>query len=284
MNKADEYLLNDLIRLYREGTLDANPRPKYKDGEPAYTLGVNHVIRTYDLTHEFPITSARKMAWKTAIKEIFWIYQDQTSDLSTLENKYNNHVWNDWNIGNGTIGQRYGATVKKYDLMNKLLYGLKNNPFGRRHIIDLYQYTDLNETDGLEPCAFLTIWNVRKEDHLYLDMTLVQRSGDMLVASGAGGFNEIQYAALQLMVAKHCGYKPGIFTHFIANEHIYNRHDKNANQMFDTLMGMKNDTHSTSPMIRLETDKTNFYTFDIEDFKIYNYEPYIRDMKFEIGI
>ena len=81
--------------------------------------------------------------------------------------------WRDWEVDNtNTIGQRYGATVKKYDLMNKLLDGLTNEPYTRRHIIDLYQYADFEETAGLHPCAFLTVWSARGE---YLDMTLHQR-------------------------------------------------------------------------------------------------------------
>ena len=129
--------------------------------------------------------------------------------------------WNDWDIGDGTIGQRYGATVSRYDLINHLIKDIQNDPYGRRKIVSLWQETDLHETAGLAPCAFLTIWNVREE---YLDMVLIQRSGDMLTASGPGGINEIQYAALLMMIARHTGYKPGVFSHLVANEQIYDRH------------------------------------------------------------
>jgi thymidylate synthase len=50
---------------------------------------------------------------------------------------------------------------------DRLLDGLKNEPYTRRHIIDLYQYADFEETPGLNPCAFLTVWSVRDE---YLDV------------------------------------------------------------------------------------------------------------------
>ena len=64
--------------------------------------------------------------------------------------------------------------------------------------MNLWQKKDLKETDGLLPCAFLTMWSVRKNlaGKNFLDMTLIQRSGDMLAASGGGGVNEVQYAAL----------------------------------------------------------------------------------------
>lgn len=136
--------------------------------------------------------------------------------------------WDPWDIGDGTIGQRYGATVKRYGLIRKLLDDIKKDPYGRRKVVSLWQETDLRETPGLAPCAFLTIWNVRGE---YLDMCMVQRSGDMLTASGAGGLNEIQYAALLMMVACATEYKPGVFTHFVANEQIYDRHMDNAHEM-----------------------------------------------------
>ena len=47
-----------------------------------------------------------------------------------------------------------GATVKKYNMMRNLIADIKSNPYGRRHIMSLWQESDFNETDGLMPCAF----------------------------------------------------------------------------------------------------------------------------------
>ena len=214
MTTADVYMNQMIHRIFDEGYKDENPRPHYADGTPAYTISVNHTVRRYDLSRDFPICTLRPMAWKTGIREIFTIYQKPTNEIAKMEEMGVNW-WGDWDIGDGTIGQRYGATVSRYDLINKLIKDIENDPYGRRKIVSLWQETDLAETAGLAPCAFLTIWNVRGE---YLDMMLVQRSGDMLTASGPGGINEIQYAALQMMIARHTGYKPGMFTHVVANE------------------------------------------------------------------
>lgn len=176
MTRADLLLVNDIRNILANGTKDENPRPKYEDGTPAYTYFVNHVVRTYNLQTEFPICTLRPIAWKSAIREIFTIYQKPTNVISEMEDM-GVRWWNDWNIGDGTIGHRYGYTVKKYDLINNLINDIKTNPYGRRKIISLWQENDLRETDGLAPCAFLTIWNVRGE---YLDMCLIQRSGDMI--------------------------------------------------------------------------------------------------------
>lgn len=285
MNKADNYMKEAIDKILEEGYLDENPRPKYKDGTPAHTLSINHVTRTYDLTKgEFPICTLRPMAWKTAIKEIFAIYQKPTNVISEMEEMGVNW-WNEWDIGDGTIGQRYGGTVSRYDLIKNLIEDIQKDPYGRRKVVSLWQETDLRETPGLAPCAFLTIWNVRGG---YLDMCMIQRSGDMLTASGPGGINEIQYAALLMMIARHCGYKPGVFTHFVANEQIYDRHLLAANEMKrryawnlkheDVLAGF------IKPRLELDILKKNFYDITIDDFVMKNYNPTKPQLKLELGI
>ena len=284
INLADEYFKNIASNILSSGYMDENPRPKYKDGTPAHTKSINQVVRQYNLLlNEYPIMTLRPQAWKSAIKEILWIYQDKSNNLSLLRDKYNIHYWDDWDIGDGTIAARYGETVRRYNLIDKLIDGLKNDPFGRRHIMSLWQEDDF-KTPGLNPCAFLTMWNVRKMgDAYFIDMTLVQRSGDMCCASGPGGINEIQYCALMLMICKVLGYQPGIFMHIVQNEQIYDRHFENA------LIMINRKTLSTTPKLILDTDKTNFYDFTINDFKMENYPiKEINDidsqLSFELGI
>lgn len=299
MTKAD-YLMEDMIiRIQKEGFKDVNPRPKYADGTPAHTISVNHTFRSYNLQEEFPICTLRPQAWKTGIKEIFTIYQKPTNNLEEMR-EMGVGWWDEWDIGDGTIGQRYGATVKRYDLINKLIEDIKNDPYGRRKIVSLWQETDLAETPGLAPCAFQTIWNVRGE---YLDMLLVQRSGDMLTASGPGGINEIQYAALLMMIARHTGYKPGVFSHIVANEQIYDRHLDAANQMRSRFSAKEADEfefwclddcpedqeywekwRANQPKLILNPEKTNFFEMTIDDFTMENYDPIKPQLKLELGI
>ena len=296
MTKADKYMHHDIIQILKYGYKDENPRPHYADGTPAHTLSVNHVLRKYDLSAgEFPICTLRPMAWKTGIKEIFTIYQKPTNNLKQM-NEMGVDWWNNWNIGDGTIGQRYGATVSRYDLINNLIKDIQNDPYGRRKVVSLWQETDLHETAGLAPCAFLTIWNVRGK---YLDMAMIQRSGDMLTASGAGGINEIQYAALLMMIARHTGYEPGIFTHFVANEQIYDRHIEAAEEMLERCYSIgiqeneawdykqyvdKNESLFQGPKLILNPEKSDFYDFTIDDFTLENYSPIKPQLKLELGI
>lgn len=258
MNKADKYFIENLNEILYNGTWDENPRPRYKDGVLAHSKFITQVFEKYDLSKgEFPITTLRNTAIKTGIREILWIYQKQSNSLLEAREMGINW-WDNWDIGDGTIGQRYGATVKKYNLIDELLNNLKNDPFSRRHIIDLYQYDDLRETKGLFPCAYKTTWSVRNVNgDYYLDMTLDQRSSDFIVANF---INKTQYVAFQMMVASHLGYKVGFFCHFVQNLHIYDRHLDAVKEL------LEKKPLNIQP--RIEISENNFYGFDVSDFII----------------
>jgi len=276
MNKADQYYINNLNKIIKEGSWDENPRPKYSDGSPAYSKFITQVFEEYDISKgEFPITTLRNTAIKTGINEILWIYQKQSNSLS-IANEMGINWWNEWNIGDDTIGQRYGATIKRYNLINKLLYSLKNDPFSRRHIINLYQENDLAETKGLYPCAYETIWSVRTGNNInYLDLTLIQRSNDYIMS---GYINKIQYVALQMMIASHLGYSVGKFCHLVQNLHVYDRH-------FEAIYEISNRIPvKIKPKLILKENK-NFYDFTINDFEIKNIKGIEKlNIKLELAI
>ena len=261
MIKADRFFIDNLNEILNNGYWDENSRPKYADGVEAKSKFITQVFEKYDISkNEFPITTLRNTAIKTGIKEILWIYQQQSNSLD-IAHKLGINWWDEWDIGNATIGNRYGYTVNKYNLMNDLLKGLADNPFGRRHILNLYQYADLSETKGLYPCAYETLWSARKTDNeIYLDVTLVQRSSDYLVANY---INKTQYVALMLMVCSHLRYKPGIFGHFVQNLHIYDRHFEAVNEL------LAKEPLEVEPTIRLIKNKS-FSEFTVEDFIITN--------------
>ncbi len=271
---ADVYHKRCIKEILSNGCYDKDPRPKYKDGTPAFSKFITHHNETYDISkNEFPIITLRQISIKNAIKEILWIYQDQTSNLDILKNKYNIHWWDEWESKSHprTIGIRYGETVKRYDLINKLLDGIHNDPYGRRHIINLWQEKDFDESDGLKPCAFQSLFSVRDE---FLDLMLIQRSSDLLVASS---INCIQYVALQMMIARSCNLKPGKFTRIVNNLHIYDRHFESAKIILERTLGEQ-------PILKLDTNKNGFYDFTIDDFTIENYRFQSPQIKFEIAI
>ena len=279
MTKADTIFKENIRKIMEEGVWSEQARPKYKDGRTANSKYITGAFMEFDLSKgEFPITTLRPIAIKSAIKEMLWIYQDQSNSLDVLEEKYNVHYWNDWEVGDSrTIGQRYGAVVKKHDITNKILKQLEANPWNRRNIISLWDYDAFEETDGLLPCAFQTMFDVRRvEGEIYLDATLTQRSNDMLVAHH---INAMQYVALQMMIAKHFGWKVGKFFYFINNLHIY---DNQFEQAEELLRREPSDCH---PRLVLNVpDETNFFDIKPEDFELVDYDPVKPQLKFDLAI
>jgi len=101
----------------------------------------------------------------------------------------------------------------------------------------------------------------------------------MLVASGAGHSNEIQYAAFLMMVANSLGYKPGVFTHVTANEQIYDRHLDNAEEILSRTPSEK------TPVLKLNRQKgCDVHSYMIEDFEMVDYEPIPDQLTFDLGI
>lgn len=279
MTLADTIFKENIKKIMEQGVFSENARPRYKNGNVANSKYITGSFTEYDLSKgEFPITTLRPIAIKSAIKEVLWIYQDQSNSLELLNDKYNVHYWNDWEVGDtGTIGQRYGAVVKKHDIINKILQQLEANPWNRRNIISLWDYEAFEETDGLLPCAFQTMFDVRRVDgDIYLDATLTQRSNDMLVAHH---INAMQYVALQMMIAKHFGWKVGKFFYFINNLHIY---DNQFEQAEELLRREPSDCH---PRLVLNVpDGTNFFDIKAEDFVLLDYDPVKPQLKFDLAI
>jgi len=279
MTKSDTIFKENIERILKEGVFSEQARPKYKDGTVANSKYVTGAFAEYDLAKgEFPITTLRPIAIKSAIKEVLWIYQDQSNSLEVLNDKYNVHYWNDWEVGNtGTIGERYGAVVKKHDIINKLLKQLEVNPWNRRNIISLWDYQAFEETEGLLPCAFQTMFDVRRVDgEIYLDATLTQRSNDMLVAHH---INAMQYVALQMMIAKHFGWKVGKFFYFINNLHIYDNQFEQAEEL------LRREPSNCQPRLVLNVpDGTSFFDIKSEDFELVDYDPVKPQLKFDLAI
>lgn len=234
MSYADSAFICNCINILTKGISDEdfNVRPKWEDGTPAHTVKKLYVVDRYNLSKDpIPMVTLRKGGIKNAIDEILWVYQKKSSKLEDLHS----HIWDSWDMGDGTIGKAYGYQIGKKamykdpdgtyvarDQMDQVLWDLKNNPGSRSIMTNMYNFEDLHEM-GLRPCAYSMTYNVTKdsEGNMILNGMLNQRSQDMLTANN---WNTIQYAALIQMLAKVNNMKPGVFTHVIADAHIYDRH------------------------------------------------------------
>lgn len=234
------------------------------------TYKLPHKTMTFDLENEFPILTSKRVAFKTAIKELLWIFKSQSNNIDDLH-KENVHIWDEWVLDDGTIGTSYGFIVDKFKQIDNLITTLKNNPQNRRMIIDLWQIPYL-DTGALYPCCFLTMWDVTDGK---LNCMLVQRSGDL----GLGvPFNTTQYAVLVHLIAQVTNLKPGTFTHVINNAHIYENHVEQLRKQV-----LNKNKCFKAPILSINKNIKNFYDFTIDDINLIDYKHF-GDIKMDVSI
>ena len=282
MSKADDIFISTAKDIIENGTSTKGQkvRPHWEDGTPAYTIKKFGYCAKYDLREEFPAMTLRQTYLKSAMDEILWIYQKKSNNINNL----NSNIWNEWADSYGTIGKAYGYQVaEKYihhdniymDQMDAVLYDLKNNPFSRRIMINLWNNQELHEMQ-LQPCCYNVIFNVTDEggDKLVLNMTLNQRSNDMLTANN---WNIAQYAIFLMMVAQCVDMIPGQIMHCITDIHIYDRH-------VALVKGLIERETYPAPKVSLNPEVKDFYKFTTNDLIIedYEYGPQIKNIPIAI--
>ncbi|MBR4768078.1 MAG: thymidylate synthase [Lachnospiraceae bacterium] len=272
MSKADILFINMCRDILENGTSTEGEkvRPHWEDGTPAYTIKKFGVVNRYDLREEFPLLTLRKTALKSATDEMLWIWQQKSNNIHDLHS----HIWDEWADEDGSIGKAYGyqmAVKHVYkegmmDQVDRVIYDLKNNPFSRRIMTNMYVHADLHEMN-LYPCAYSMTFNVTQqkgEDKLTLNAILNQRSQDVLAANN---WNVVQYSVLVHMLAQVCGMIPGELVHVIADAHIYDRHVPIIKELIER-------TPLPAPEFHLNPDKKDFYEFDRNDVSVTNYETH----------
>lgn len=276
MSLADDLFINMCKDIIDNGysTEGEKVRPKWEDGTYAYTIKRFGVVNRYDLSKEFPAITLRKTYVKSAIDELLWIWQKKSNNVHDLKS----HIWDSWADENGSIGKAYGYQLgvkHKYkegmmDQVDRLIYDLKNNPYSRRMLTNIYVHQDLSEMN-LYPCAYSMTFNVTGDR---LNAILNQRSQDVLAANN---WNVVQYAVLVHMLAQVTGFKPGELVHVIADAHIYDRHIPIVKEL------ITRPTH-TAPKFYMNPDVKDFYDFTLDDFRIEDYEtgPQIKNIPIAI--
>lgn len=270
MSYADEVFIKNCKDILENGTSTEGQkvRPHWEDGTPAYTIKQFGVVNRYDLSKEFPIMTLRRTALKSATDELLWIWQRKSNNIGDLHS----HIWDEWADENGSIGKAYGYQMGvkheypegRMDMVDRVIYDLKNNPFSRRIMTNLYVFQDLHEMN-LYPCAYSMTFNVTQkagEDKLTLNAILNQRSQDMLMANN---WNIVQYAVLVHMLAQVCGMNAGELVHVIADCHIYDRHIPLIKEMISR-------EPLPAPIFHINTDITDFYKFTSTDVWLDDYK------------
>ena len=278
MSYADRVFIDMCRDIMENGTSTEGERvrPVWEDGTSAYTIKKFGVVNRYDLSKEFPALTLRRTAIKSCVDELLWIWQKKSNNVHELKS----HIWDSWADESGSIGKAYGYQMgvkHQYkegmmDQVDRVIYDLKNNPYSRRIMTNLYVHQDLHEMN-LYPCAYSMTFNVTKEkdsDVLTLNGILNQRSQDVLTANN---WNVCQYAVLIHMLAQVCGMKAGELVHVIADAHIYDRHIPMVKELISR-------EPLPAPVFHLNPDVKDFYDFTPDDVQLENYEthPQIRNI------
>ena len=282
MSYADKVFIDMCKDILENGvsTEGEKVRPHWEDGTPAYTIKKFGVVNRYDLSKEFPLVTLRKTALKSATDELLWIWQKKSNNIHDLHS----HIWDSWADENGSIGKAYGYQLgvkHQYkegmmDQVDRVIYDLKNNPFSRRIMTNIYVHQDLHEMN-LYPCAYSMTFNVTQkkgEDKLTLNAILNQRSQDILTANN---WNVAQYAVLVHMLAQVCDMQVGELVHVIADAHIYDRHIPIVEEL------ISRECYD-APTFHLNPEVKDFYKFTVDDFTIEDYQagPQIKNIPIAI--
>ena len=272
MSYADKVFINMCRDIIENGTSTEGEkvRPKWEDGTAAYTIKKFGVVNRYDLSKEFPALTLRRTAIKSCVDELLWIWQKKSNNVHELKS----HIWDSWADENGSIGKAYGYQMQvkhqykegMMDQVDRVLYDLKENPYSRRIMTNIYVHEDLHEMN-LYPCAYSMTFNVTKEEgseQLTLNGILNQRSQDVLTANN---WNVCQYAVLLHMFAQVCGMKAGELVHVIADAHIYDRHIP----LIEELISRE---PLPAPKFWLNPEVKDFYAFTTDDVRLEDYETH----------
>ena len=264
MSKADVLFVNMCQDILDNGFSSEGQtvRAVWEDGTPAHTIKKFGVVNRYNLQEEVPALTLRPTAIKSAVDEILWIWQKKSNNIKDLSS----HIWDEWADENGSIGKAYGYQLGveydfhqgRMDQVDNVIWQLKNTPYSRRIMTNIYKFDDLMEM-GLEPCAYSMTFNVTEGR---LNAILNQRSQDILAANN---WNVVQYSVLLMMLAQVCGLEPGELVHVIADAHIYDRHIPIIRELIAR-------PQFPAPKFELNPDIKDFYDFTVDDIRVTDYQ------------
>lgn len=264
MSRADEIFIEMCKDVLKNGVSSEGEsvRARWEDGTAAHTIKKFCVVNRYDLSKEFPIITLRPTNLKAAIDELLWIWQKKSNNINDL----NSHIWDSWADETGSIGKAYGYQLGikhkysegEFDQVDRILFDLRENPYSRRIIANMYNHNDLHEMN-LYPCAYSMTFNVTGNK---LNALLNQRSQDILVANN---WNVCQYAILIHMFAQVSGLEVGEFVHVITDAHIYDRHVPLIEEL------IKRPAYP-APKLIINPEIKDFYDFKVQDFVLEGYQ------------
>lgn len=220
MHPEHQYLalLNDL--------LDAPPRP---DRTGTGTRSLFGRRMEFDLTKGFPLFTTKRLPFQVIATELAWMLRGDTNVRWLQERGVT--IWDEWADEHGDLGPVYGRQWRTWpgygetiDQIEGVIEGLQDDPFGRRHIVNAWNPTEIHLM-ALPPCHMMFQFYVESDGGLSCQM--YQRSADAFLGLP---FNIASYALLTAIVGLATG-RPARRLIWVGGDvHLYSNHVPQAKQ------------------------------------------------------
>ncbi len=203
---------------------------------------------------------------KSIIYELLWFLKGETNIGYLKENGVS--IWDEWADENGDLGPVYGKQWrcweskdgKVIDQIQQALDMIRNTPDSRRILVNAWNVGEISKM-ALMPCHTMFQFYVANGK---LSCQLYQRSADLFLGVP---FNIASYALLTMMMAQVTGLEPGDFVHTFGDAHIYLNHLEQVNKQLSR-------EPKPYPKMKLNTNVTDLFDFDFEDFTLEGYDPH----------
>lgn len=266
-----------------------NKRP---DRTGVGTISKFGVQLRFDLTEGFPAVTTKKLAWKSVVSELLWFIEGSGDEFRLREllhgDRYSEKgtIWTanaqaDYWVNKrlqrhpGDLGRIYGVqwrrwrkplvrvnkvVLQNHDQLIELINGIKEDPYGRRHIISAWNPGELDQM-ALPPCHILSQFYVNNGK---LSCQMYQRSADMFLGVP---FNIASYALFTHMIAQVCNLEVDELVLAIGDAHIYENHIEQVKEQLSR-EPMPHPTLYLNPEVSVITD------FEMSDIRLDNYQSH----------
>jgi thymidylate synthase len=224
MAQFDKIYQTMLRKIMKEGIREVNARTGH---ETAALPGLSFSI---DLEKDgFPLLALRKIPTRIFIAEQVWFVSGARKPEDFLRDF--TRIWDDFTNPGDVVTVAYGYRWRRHfgrDQLGMLVELLHKDPSSRHGVVVTWDPAG----DGLGgvskgnvPCPYSFTVNIMGGR---LNMMNVVRSNDVILGlpHDVAGF-----ALLQCLLAQELGVRPGVYTHTIANAHVYDTHYEAAETM-----------------------------------------------------